>query len=267
MRSFSILTVLSALAASVAAYTTPTEGPVGNPIGSPLENEIVPVGKPYNIVWKPDTPNVGTVTLVLLRGPGTNVQPMYPIVEKAPNTGSFVWTPATDLESDTTHYALQLIEDASGRFQWGMQFGIDNPAIPKGGAGGDDEETTSTTTATGDDDYEDELTTTVTATSTSTAVVTVTGTKPEETETATETETEVETTTTKASNLTITLVTSTTKAAETTVLESTTEASNVTATSTQPSIPTKSGDEEGAAARTGASIAIIAVAAAAFALF
>lgn len=265
MRSFSILTVLSALAASVAAYTTPTEGPVGNPIGSPLEGEIVPVGKPYTIVWKPDTPNVGTVTLVLLRGPGSNVQPMYPIIEKAPNSGSFVWTPATDLESDTTHYALQLIEDASGRFQWGMQFGIDNPAIPKGGAGGDDEETTSTTTATGDDDYEDEKTTTVTATSTSTAVVTVTGTKPEVTET--ETMTGVETTSTKASNLTMTLVTSTTKAAETTMLESTTMASNATVTSTQPAIPTKSGDEEGAAARTGASIAIIAVAAAAFALF
>lgn len=66
---------------------------------------------------QPTTSKSGTVTLVLLRGPSTNVQPLYPIVENAPNTGSYIWTPSTDLEEDVTRYGLQLIVDATGQFQ------------------------------------------------------------------------------------------------------------------------------------------------------
>lgn len=63
---------------------------------------------------------------MLLRGPSTNIIPLYPIVEKIKNTGTYTWTPATDLEIDITHYGLQLIVDSTGEFQWSTQFGISN---------------------------------------------------------------------------------------------------------------------------------------------
>jgi len=64
--------------------------------------------------------------LVLLRGPSTNVIPMYAIVEDIPNTGSYEWTPATTLEDDVSHYGIQLIEVKTGFYQYTDQFGIAN---------------------------------------------------------------------------------------------------------------------------------------------
>jgi len=51
---------------------------------------------------------------------------MYTIVEGIPNTGSYVWTPSTTLEDDTTHYGIQLIEDSNGFYQYTDQFGVAN---------------------------------------------------------------------------------------------------------------------------------------------
>lgn len=115
------------LAALASAYTTPTTGPAGNPIAKPGLNEAVPAGQAYTITWTPTTQ--GTVTLVLLRGPSENILPLYPIVEKVPNTGSYIWTPATNLVPDVTHYGLQIIDDATGQYQWSTQFGISNPSF------------------------------------------------------------------------------------------------------------------------------------------
>ena len=61
---------------------------------------------------------------MLLRGPSTNVVPLYSIVENIPNTGSYSWTPSTSLQADTTHYGIELIVDATGQFQYSPQFGI-----------------------------------------------------------------------------------------------------------------------------------------------
>jgi len=129
MRNFFILAALAVAPffTSVAAYTQPTGNLQGNPIYTPSLNEIVPAGKPYKITWNPTTP--GTVTLVLLRGPSTNVKPLYAIVEKIPNSGSYEWTPATNLEPDVTHYGIQLIVDATGDYQYSTQFGISNPSF------------------------------------------------------------------------------------------------------------------------------------------
>lgn len=126
MRFFTA-SVFAALAAAVSAYTQPdySQPPSGNPIYTPGLQEQVPVGKPYEITWNPTTP--GTVTLVLLRGPSTNVVPLYPIAQQIPNTGKFSWTPSTDLENDVTHYGLLLVVDATGQYQWSTQFGISNP--------------------------------------------------------------------------------------------------------------------------------------------
>lgn len=124
MKSSLVAGLVAAFASLAAAYTTPTTGPEGNPISAPGLNDIVPAGKPYKITWAPTT--TGTVTLVLLRGPSENVVPMYPIVEKVPNTGSYEWTPSTSLEADVTHYGIQLIDDATGQYQYTTQFGISN---------------------------------------------------------------------------------------------------------------------------------------------
>ena len=65
------------------------------------------------------------MSLLLLRGPSNNVVPLgAPIVVGIPNSGSFVWTPASSLEADTTHYGIQLIDDITGQYQYSTQFGI-----------------------------------------------------------------------------------------------------------------------------------------------
>ena len=128
MRFFTAALV-SALASLAAAttYTQPdySKPPSGNPILTPGLNELVPVGQPYDITWTPTTE--GTVSLVLLRGPSTNVVPLETLVVGIPNTGSYKWTPGTELEPDTTHYGLLLVVEGTGQYQWSTQFGIKNP--------------------------------------------------------------------------------------------------------------------------------------------
>ncbi|KAG0138325.1 Ser-Thr-rich glycosyl-phosphatidyl-inositol-anchored membrane family-domain-containing protein [Tuber indicum] len=122
---YTLFTALAAAFTFANAYTTPVgDTPEGNPIGKPGLGEIVPAGSPYTITWNPTTG--GTVTLLLLRGPSNNVVPLYPIVEKAPNTGTYTWTPATDLEADVSRYGIQLIDDATGKYQYTTQFGVSN---------------------------------------------------------------------------------------------------------------------------------------------
>jgi hypothetical protein len=87
----------------------------------------VPACKAFTITWQPTTPN--SVSLILLRGPATNVVPLgAPIVTGITNSGSFVWTPSASLEADTTHYGLQLIDDITGQYQYSTQFGISKGA-------------------------------------------------------------------------------------------------------------------------------------------
>ncbi|KAF2662089.1 hypothetical protein K491DRAFT_586210 [Lophiostoma macrostomum CBS 122681] len=110
-----------------AAYHAPVGDPTGNPIATPGLNQIVPAGKAFEITWTPTTSN--TVSLVLLRGPSTNVVPLYAIVEGISNTGSYSWTPSTALEADVTHYGLEIIDDVNGQYQYSTQFGISNDKV------------------------------------------------------------------------------------------------------------------------------------------
>ncbi|KAI9825322.1 MAG: hypothetical protein M1819_000568 [Sarea resinae] len=126
MRTSLVALFGAALASLTNAYTTPVgASPEGNAITKPGLAEIVPVGAPYKITWDPSTQ--GTVTLVLLRGPSNNVLPLYPIAQEIPNSGSYEWTPSSDLQPDTTHYGIQLIVDSNGQYQYTSQFGISNP--------------------------------------------------------------------------------------------------------------------------------------------
>lgn len=121
---FSVATVFSALVGLSAAYTAPdyTQNPTGNAISSPGLNEIVPEGKTYTIKWTPTT--TGPISLVLLRGPSTNVVPLKTLAESIPNSGEFKWTPGSDLEADVTHYGLLLVVEGTGQYQYSTQFGL-----------------------------------------------------------------------------------------------------------------------------------------------
>ncbi|KAJ5403383.1 hypothetical protein N7509_003254 [Penicillium cosmopolitanum] len=138
---FSTGTVFSTLVALAAAYTQPdyTKGPEGNAVRAPGLNDQVPEGAPYEIKW--DTLLGDRVSLVLLRGPSSNVVPLETIVEDIPNTGHYTWTPGYNLEVDTTHYGLLIVVEGTGAYQWSSQFGIS-----KGKGSGS---TTTTTTAAG----------------------------------------------------------------------------------------------------------------------
>lgn len=135
LSSVGLLTAaLALLTPLTTAYTQPTgDSPSGNPIYTPGLNQIVPVGQPFQITWDPTTPQ-DTVTLVLLKGPSTNAVPQYPIIENLPNTGTFTWIPSVELADSAgpTGYGIQLIDDATGAYQYSTQFGISNPAVPSG---------------------------------------------------------------------------------------------------------------------------------------
>ncbi|KAF3163654.1 hypothetical protein TWF106_010552 [Orbilia oligospora] len=121
-----VFTTLLAISASALAYTTPTTfNDTSNPIKTPGSSSIVPVGQTFDITWDPT--EAGTVTILLLRGPSSNILPLYPIVEQIPNSGSYKWTPKADLEPDSTHYGIQIIIDANGQYQYSTQFGVSNP--------------------------------------------------------------------------------------------------------------------------------------------
>lgn len=121
---FTTAAIFSTLAAFAAAYTKPdySQPADGNPIYTPSLNQQVPEGEPFQITWDPTVGN--KVSLVLLRGPSSNVVPLETIVEDIDNTGSYTWTPGTNLEVDTTHYGLLLVVEGTGQYQWSTQFGI-----------------------------------------------------------------------------------------------------------------------------------------------
>ncbi|TID19526.1 GPI anchored serine-threonine rich protein [Venturia nashicola] len=117
--------IASALTLTSATTLTPRQTK-NNAIYTPGLNELVPVGTPYQITWKPDVP--GLVNIYLLRGPAENLKVLSTIAEDIPNTGSYSWTPDTTLEDDKTHYGLNLTMPAvPGEFQYSTQFGISNP--------------------------------------------------------------------------------------------------------------------------------------------
>jgi hypothetical protein len=118
---------LAAFAPLAAAYTTPTgNAPKGNPIAQPGLNTIVPVGEDFQISWDPTTK--GTVSLILLKGPAENLQFVEAIAEMIPNSGSYSWKPETSLVASegAKGYGIQLIDDATGQYQYTTQFGISN---------------------------------------------------------------------------------------------------------------------------------------------
>ena len=116
---------LACLVPFTSAWTKPVgDTPEGNPIALPGLNDVLPVGEPYTITWEPTTP--GTVTLLLLMGPSENAVAQYAIAEGVNNVGTYVWVPEENLAPGQTGYGIQLIDDATGQYQYTTQFGIEN---------------------------------------------------------------------------------------------------------------------------------------------
>lgn len=76
------------------------------------------------------------MSLVLLRGPSENVQPLSTIVSSIANTGTYAWAVSDSLEVDTTHYGIELIDDAGHTYQYSTQFGISGSGGSGAGASG-----------------------------------------------------------------------------------------------------------------------------------
>ncbi|KAI9828073.1 MAG: hypothetical protein M1832_003600 [Thelocarpon impressellum] len=131
MRSPVIFVLATILALLSLAYTAPVPLPVDaaqgrQPVGAarsrPSLDEIVPRGEQYTIKWTPNPPD-HTATL-LLRNPAENIRPLHAIAERVPNSGTNIWTPSADLEPDSTHYGIQLMDDKTGAYQYTSQFGV-----------------------------------------------------------------------------------------------------------------------------------------------
>jgi hypothetical protein len=122
---YSKAAIITFFAGFAAAQIHPAVGdPKGNAITRPL-NEIVPKCEPFTITWEPTT--TGTVSVLLLKGPSTNVVKFGPsLAEGIANSGSLAWTPASDLPVTESNqgYGLQIIDDATGQYQYSTQFGI-----------------------------------------------------------------------------------------------------------------------------------------------
>lgn len=144
---FSIIAFTAAFASLASAITVPGgSSPSGNSINLPKAGQVVPVGSPFAITWTvrtrqspllvmhiiliplPQPTTTGTVSLVLLQGPSTNVQPIAYIAQNISNSGSYSWTPSNSLAPDTTHYGIELIVDSTQAYQYTSQFGISNPS-------------------------------------------------------------------------------------------------------------------------------------------
>lgn len=109
---------LAAFSPAVSAvFTAVGESPSGNAIYTPSLHETVPVGTAFSITW--DATTSGNVSLQLCHGPSTDCVITKTLADNIVNSGSFSWTPTTDLEPSTTTgygYGIELVAE-DGTYQ------------------------------------------------------------------------------------------------------------------------------------------------------
>ncbi|CCX34484.1 Ser-Thr-rich glycosyl-phosphatidyl-inositol-anchored membrane family-domain-containing protein [Pyronema domesticum] len=100
---FSTAALFTAFASVVFAASS-TE----NPITSPDGTKTIIAGEPFLIKWTPTTK--GTITLKLRQGPSDNLNDVETIADSVVNSGSYEWTPASQLPSGD-NYAIMITTD------------------------------------------------------------------------------------------------------------------------------------------------------------
>ncbi|KAF2402724.1 hypothetical protein EJ06DRAFT_307167 [Trichodelitschia bisporula] len=103
-------------------------------LAAALDNPLVPVagalvaGQPTTITWQPTTS--GTVSLQLRWGDAGNLNPGTSIAASVQNSGTYSWTPPSDLPSGTT-YAIEIIDDSNkGNVNYTPQFTVSGTSGP-----------------------------------------------------------------------------------------------------------------------------------------
>lgn len=99
-------TLFTATVAVVASFVSADESAF-NPIVSPSNGQVVNVPKAIDITWTPTSS--GNVNLILRKGGSTDLTTVATIATGIANSGTYKWTPSSDL-STFTGYTIQIVD-------------------------------------------------------------------------------------------------------------------------------------------------------------
>ncbi|PMD25024.1 hypothetical protein NA56DRAFT_467149 [Hyaloscypha hepaticicola] len=122
MRSSFISAAILAFASAVIA--DPTAG--FDPITAPFQDQNIPAGAPFDIVWDPSKDYTGTVTIQLLQGATPSTLSMGAVIKAGVQNslGTYTWDVPTSLQSFAT-YGFTIIKDTNTTcFQYSFPFHI-----------------------------------------------------------------------------------------------------------------------------------------------
>lgn len=123
MRSSFVSAAVLAFASAVFA-TNPTPG--FDPITSPFQDENVPAGKPFEIVWQPSKNYAGTVTIQLLQGATPSTLSAGDVIKGGIDStvGKYTWDVPTSLKYFAT-YGFTITQDTNTTcFQYSFPFHV-----------------------------------------------------------------------------------------------------------------------------------------------
>lgn len=100
-------TLFTATVAAVASFVSADNSAPFNPILSPAFGQVVNVPKTFDITWTPTSS--GNVNLILRKGGANTLSTVQTIASDISNTGSYKWTPSSDLVTDTS-YAIEIVD-------------------------------------------------------------------------------------------------------------------------------------------------------------
>ena len=120
--------MLLLLCVLLSTVTQASTGPAGNVFFAPSDGEALSTAKPYTLRWSPTT--TGLVDLVLKQGAPPELTTLYPLAEGYSNNGSFSWTPCDSLPTGLTKYTIELIDQASGQYQYSKSFTLYGSNVP-----------------------------------------------------------------------------------------------------------------------------------------
>lgn len=120
--------LLLLLCVLLSTLTPASTGRDGNVFFSPSDGESISTEQPYTLRWSPTT--TGLVDLVLKEGAPPALTTLYPLAEGYGNNGSFSWTPCASLPTGLPKYTVELIDQASGQYQYSKSFTLYGSYVP-----------------------------------------------------------------------------------------------------------------------------------------